>query len=303
MNEKYIDQTLNIGSVRRFLVRRESIILFLAIVGALAVLLVVFGQPTFLLEFVEQRTGLSPLGKVSICFVSGYAVLILSRILVCIIYRNREMQPAAIVIWLLLEMILSVTVMSLVLWAICGGGTVRLTFLVGNLVLGYVGLQVVPYVITYLIFRLREASEELARLYQQIERLDSAPQQPVDTTINFYAKGGRISFSTKMSNLLYIEAADNYANIHYINNGKEDTFILHNSLKEIEKHFVGSCLMRCHRGYMVNVDNVKLMRKESLGLILELNQSQKVIPVSKSYAEPIIQYFVNNTDIPLPNER
>ena len=37
------------------------------------------------------------------------------------------------------------------------------------------------------------------------------------------------------SSLQYIEAADNYVNIHYVNAGKEETFILLNSMKNIEK--------------------------------------------------------------------
>lgn len=302
MNEKYVDQTLNIGSIRRFLSRQESIFLFLALVGALTVLLVVFGQPTSLTEFVEQRSPLSPLGQISICFVSGYAVLIVSRIALFFFSRNREIQPAAIIMWLLLEMIVCVTVVALVLWAVSGAGKVQLALLVGDLVLGFLGLQIVPYVITYLIYRLYEARQELARLHQALDRMGSTPQQQADTTINFYAKGGRLAFSTKLSNLLYIEAADNYVNIHYLNNGKEDTFILHNSLKELEKRFTSGRLVRCHRGYMVNVGNVKLMRKENIGLVLELDQTAKAIPVSKSYAESIIQYFASNTEIPLPDD-
>ena len=112
-----------------------------------------------------------------------------------------------------------------------------------------------------------------------------------------------MSFATKLSNILYIESADNYVNIHYINGDKEDTFILFNSMKNIEKNFKGTSLMRCHRGYMVNAENVKLMRKDGMGLLLELNQTDKVVPVSKSYAEPITQYFAYNTSMPLPDEQ
>jgi DNA-binding LytR/AlgR family response regulator len=68
----------------------------------------------------------------------------------------------------------------------------------------------------------------------------------------------------------------------------------------MEKYFSNTCLIRCHRGYIVNAENVKLMRKESTGLMLEINLSTKVIPVSKSYAEPITQYFALNTSTPLP---
>lgn len=302
MNEKYIDQTLNIDSLRRFLTRQESILLFLAITLALTVLLVVFGQPTSLTEFTQQNTPVSPLGQISICFVSGFVTLTVSRELLYIVNWRREVQPVACGIWLIVELLLCVTVMALVFWAISGAGQVQLSSLVGDLVLGFVGLTVVPYIISFLLYRLYENRMEIARLRQVIEKHDAAALPPVDTTVNFYAKGGRLAFSTKMSNLLYVEAADNYVNIHYLNEGKEDTFILHNTLKEIEKRFGDGSLKRCHRGYMVNVENVKLMRKEALGLILELNQSTKVIPVSKSYAAAVTQYFASGTDIPLPDD-
>ena len=274
--------------------------LFLAITLALTVLLVVFGQPKSLIDFTEQRTSLSPLGQIAICFVSGFGTLVLSRELLYLVGRKVNMQPVACGIWIIVEMLLCVSVMTLVLWAVSGAGEVQLASLVGDIVLGFVGLTVVPYIISFLIYRLIESRDELDRLRQMVERYESVALPPADTNVNFYAKGGRLAFSTKMSNVLYIEAADNYVNIHYLNDGKEDTFILHNSLKEIEKRFVGSSLLRCHRGYMVNVENVKLMRKESIGLVLELIQSVHTIPVSKSYTASITQYFTNNTEIPMP---
>lgn len=302
MNYKYIDQTLNIGSLRRFLTRQESILLFLAITLALTVLMVVFGQPTSLTEFTEQRTPISPLGQISISFVSGFVVLTISRELLYIVNWRHEVQPAACGVWLIVEMLLCVTVISLVFWAISGAGKVQLAALVGDIVLGFLGVQLVPYVISFLVYRLIEDRVEIARLRQVIEKHDASLLPPVDSTVNFYAKGGRLAFSTKMSNVLFLESADNYVNIHYLNEDKEDTFILHNTLKEIEKRFADSSLIRCHRGYMVNVENVKLMRKESLGLVLELNQSTKVIPVSKSYAGSVTRFFASGTDIPLPGD-
>lgn len=302
MNGEYIDQTLNIGSIRRFLTRQESVLLFLAITGALTVLLVVFGQPTSMTDFTEQRTSLTPLGQIAICFVSGFGMLILSRELLVLLNHYHEVQPVACGIWLIVEMLLCVSVMALVFWAVSGAGSVQLAALVGDIVLGFMALQLVPYVVSFLIYRLREERDEVLRLKQVVDRYEASAVPAVDTTVNFYAKGGRLAFSTKMSNVLYIEAADNYVNIHYLNDGKEDTFILHNSLKEIEKHYSGTSLRRCHRGYMVNVENVKLMRKESIGLVLELNQSAKVIPISKSYAESVTQFFATSTDIPLPED-
>ncbi len=302
MNDIYIDQQINIRSIRTFLARKESIFLFLVLTGVVAVLLVVFGQPTSLTDYTEQLSRLTTLGQVSICFISGYGTLILSRVILFFVNRAHEISPAGLVIWVVAELLICVSVITLVLWAVSGAGKVDLTPLVGTVVLGFAGLLLVPTVVTYLILRLHETHDELMRVRQQLAHQDPAQQQ-ADTNVNFYAKGGRMSFATKLSNILYIESADNYVNIHYINGDKEDTFILFNSMKNIEKNFKGTSLMRCHRGYMVNAENVKLMRKDGMGLLLELNQTDKVVPVSKSYAEPITQYFAYNTSMPLPDEQ
>ena len=302
MNSNYIDQPLNLTSIRRFLTRHESILLFLSLTLVVAVLLVVFGQPTSILNYFDQKSSLTPLGQITISFISGFGVLLLSRLVLFLVGRKRDLAPAAMVIWIVAELILCVSVMALVLWGLCGGGAVNLTPLVGDLVLGTIGVLLVPTVVTYLIRRLREAQGEVMRMRQLLGHQDVQAKQAADASVNFFAKGGRLAFSTRMGNILYIEAADNYVNIHYVNGEKEETFILFNSMKNIEKSFTGTSLMRCHRGYMVNADNVRLMRKEALGLVLEINHCAKTIPVSKSFAEPVTQYFAYNTNMTLPNE-
>ncbi|MBP3740053.1 MAG: response regulator transcription factor [Bacteroidales bacterium] len=276
--------------------------LFLSLTLVVAVLLVVFGQPTSILGYFEQQSSLTPLGQITISFISGFGVLALSRVLLSFVGRKHDLSPAAMVIWIVAELIVCVSVIALVLWGLCGGGTVDLASLVGALVLGMAGVLLVPTVVTYLIRRLREAQDEVVRLRQLTGHQDGQAKQAAEASVNFFAKGGRLAFSTRMGNILYIEAADNYVNIHYINGEKEETFILFNSMKNIEKSFAGTSLMRCHRGYMVNADNVRLMRKESLGLVLEINHCAKTIPVSKSFAEPVTQYFAYNTNMTLPNE-
>jgi hypothetical protein len=302
MNDIYTDQPLNFATIRRFLTRFESILLFLSLTLVVAVLLVVFGQPTSILGYFEQQSSLTPLGQITISFISGFGVLALSRVLLSLVGRKHDLSPAAMVIWIVAELIVCVSVIALVLWGLCGVGTVDLASLVGALVLGMAGVLLVPTVVTYLIRRLREAQDEVVRLRQLTGHQDGQAKQAAEASVNFFAKGGRLAFSTRMGNILYIEAADNYVNIHYLNGEKEETFILFNSMKNIEKSFAGTSLMRCHRGYMVNADNVRLMRKEALGLVLEINHCAKTIPVSKSFAEPVTQYFAYNTNMTLPNE-
>lgn len=174
-------------------------------------------------------------------------------------------------------------------WSLSGGGMVSLAPLTGSILLGNVAVFLVPNVIAYQSYRLREMRAELIAMRRKISVENQTT--PSDQSINFYDKGGRLSLSTRLANVLYIEAADNYTNIHYLNGDKEDTFILHNSLKDLEKEYSSLGLLRCHRGYMVNVLNVKLMRKERTGLVLELATTAKIIPVSKSYAAAVTTFF------------
>ena len=82
-----------------------------------------------------------------------------------------------------------------------------------------------------------------------------------------------------------------YTVIHYLSGDKEDTLILHNSLKNIADTFSSEGMVRCHRGYLVNLANVKYVRKEKDGLVLEIAYCDRLIPVSKTYAEEVVRQF------------
>ena len=61
---------------------------------------------------------------------------------------------------------------------------------------------------------------------------------------------GELCLSIKHSNLLYIESADNYVQIWYLNKGVVTKFMLRNTLKAMEETFEGTNVLRCHRSYM-----------------------------------------------------
>ena len=50
-------------------------------------------------------------------------------------------------------------------------------------------------------------------------------------------------------------------------------------------------MVRCHRGFLVNLENVKYLRKEKDGLVLEIASCERLIPVSKTYAEDVVKQF------------
>lgn len=294
------DQTLNLPAIARFLTSVESNLLFLVLAFLMGVILVVFVQPIGILDYTSQGSSLSPLAVVALMAAGGYATVAISRVVLVLVNGRKELSMFWLLMWMSIELILCVAVTAIMAWSLEGGGEVRLAPLAGDILLGNVAVFLIPNVITYQAFRLKELRIDLV----SVRRRYTTESQGVssDQSINFYDKGGRLAFSTRVANVLYIEAADNYTNIHYINGEKEDTFILHNTLKDLEKEYSGMGLLRCHRGYMVNVMNVKLMRKEKGSLLLELSSTNKAIPVSKSYATSVTDYFSSDNAASAPVE-
>jgi DNA-binding LytR/AlgR family response regulator len=101
--------------------------------------------------------------------------------------------------------------------------------------------------------------------------------------------------SLRAEDLLHLKSADNYVYIYYLNNKKEIVnYLLRNTLKNIEENNSNTNLIRCHRFYMVNSRNVKLLRKAKDGLLLELDtESLCEIPVSKTYLPAVSEFFAN----------
>ena len=106
------------------------------------------------------------------------------------------------------------------------------------------------------------------------------------SVFSFYDEKNELRLSVKRSNLLYLESADNYVCIWYLNKGQLTKFMLRNSLKAIEESLADTNVLRCHRSFMVNFDQVKVIRREKEGVYLELG-IEKVpdIPISKTYSE------------------
>jgi hypothetical protein len=144
-----------------------------------------------------------------------------------------------------------------------------------------------PYSVLWLYFSWRDKKE-------QIERLAEGQSLPANTRnmIAFYDDKGILKFSVKKENLLYLESAENYVSICYINKDKVSKYLLRDTLKKIEETFSGTEIIRCHRSYMVNFEKVKVIRRDRDGLKLGFDDPLvNDIPVSKTYINPVMETF------------
>jgi hypothetical protein len=144
-----------------------------------------------------------------------------------------------------------------------------------------------PYSVLWLYFSWRDKKE-------QIERLADGQSLPANSRnmIAFYDEKGILKLSVKKENLLYLESAENYVSICYINKDKVSKYLLRDTLKKIEESFSGTEIIRCHRSYMVNFEKVKVIRRDRDGLKLGFDDPLVTdIPVSKTYIGPVMETF------------
>jgi hypothetical protein len=144
-----------------------------------------------------------------------------------------------------------------------------------------------PYSISWLYFSWIDKNRQLEKLSSGSEGIPELKDM-----LPFKDEKGVMRISVKTSDLLYLQAADNYVTIFYIYQQKQAKYMLRASLKQIESELGYSPFIRCHRSYMVNFEKVKIIRREKDGLKLELEAPVPLeIPVSKTYMEDVFKAF------------
>jgi len=225
----------------------------------------------------------------SLIILTGVLVVIISRIIMYFYSRKHEISYTRYFIWVLCEILfmsLFYTIYSVSLkpsrdiMDVFKYSTVNTTLVL-----------LLPYAALWFYFGWQESSKRL----QKIESGDEPELLSPLKSITFKDEKGALRLSILLEDLLYIESADNYVIIHYITNNKTKTYLLRNSLKNLETLLIKSPVGRCHRSFLVNFNRVKVIRRTKEGLMLEIDQPNiPDIPVSRSYQEIVSSKFLSD---------
>ena len=209
------------------------------------------------------------------CIILG--VLLAVRIPLMFIGRKR--MPSQRQYWFVcfFEVLFSAGFTALYLWLFTKKSDAYFMYFGYSLV--YLAMAMVtPYLILYQHFALLEKEEELS----------SADQLAYGEKIRFIDERGNVRLIVAQSSVLYIQSDENYLRIHYLEDGKINTYLLRSSMKRIESMCAKYGLVRCHRSYFVNKNRVQLLQKEKDFIYAVLDVSNVArIPVSKNYYEQI----------------
>lgn len=145
----------------------------------------------------------------------------------------------------------------------------------------------IPYILCILFFSYQERSAKLKELMNENIGFKSS------SLISIRDSRGVLQLSVAKENLIYIESADNYICIWYLKNELLKKQLMRITMKDISEQLADTNVVRCHRSYMVNLDLVKVIRREKENLFLELGvPNVREIPISKTYGEQILRRLV-----------
>lgn len=208
-----------------------------------------------------------------LCIVFGSMAIM--RLILWLIRKQFTDTGLVYATWCLGEMVVASLFASLYL-ALMLGGERGFFEVVGSCSGRLFGICIYPYSLIYLVVMLlAERADE--------EQVDAA------SLLKFYDEYKKLRFVIASEAVIFLKSEENYVQIHYLDHSKPKKFVLRSSMRALEEQMARHGLVRCHRSYFINPDHVKMIRKESSGVVAaELKQEGlEPVPISRKYQQEV----------------
>lgn len=222
----------------------------------------------------------------------GMIVIAVSRIIMYQFSRRPDHKITILkyIIWVFIEVLLlsgSFTILALIVRNNLSLSTNDPMIIFTTAIQNTIYIIFIPYLLCIMYLSYQDKNAKLKELMGENIGFKSS------NLISIRDSRGVLQLSVAKENLLYIESADNYICIWYQKNEMLKKQLLRITMKDISEQLAETNIVRCHRSYMVNLDLVKVMRREKENLFLELGVPHiKEIPISKTYGEKVLRRLV-----------
>ena len=275
-NSKYLQIVINLNTSKR------KFFLILFTVGFAFISLNVF-EP-FGLYHEGNSTQDEVFMELVIAMGAVFFTLLISQFILRRIFKIATLTILTFSVWFLVEIIM-ISFAWLLLDIVDGQVGSIMNLWVENVVLGML-IIFIPYFTFALILHIKDVTNENNQRSTQGSTLSSQ-------SVNLVDESGATKLIISTDDILYLQSADNYLEINYLEKDKPAKLLLRNTIKVMEEQFVATNIIRCHRSYMVNTSKIKIAKKVSSGFNLTLNNlADSSIPVSKSYTSEFRKHTV-----------
>ncbi len=216
--------------------------------------------------------------EISIAMIVAFVVLLVSQFALRELFKVKVFSVSTALLWFVFEAILVASAWTLLhiiehnsVQNIFENWTTNLLF--------YILVMFIPYSLYLIYIAVIDRFKEL-KLAQETKQTSTNEVREFTIT----DETSKTHLTLTENNLLYIQSANNYLEIHYLKEGLPNKQLIRNSIKAIEAIFTGSKIIRCHRSFMVNTSQIELAKKVGSSYQLQLkNLENTQISVSKSY--------------------
>lgn len=138
-----------------------------------------------------------------------------------------------------------------------------------------------------LLYRRYAAAAMAVNKTLEMPEVEPASEVPAPaTSIVLTGEGQKDRLTLPLADLLWIASADNYVRVQFRAEGQVRSQLLRASLKSIEQQLAPySGLFRCHRMYLVNLEQVTGVSGNAQGLRLHIQGAEESVPVSRSLTQ------------------
>ncbi len=300
--------------IPKFLVSRRYISVVIAFIVLFSGLFLFLYQPFSLAVWFSTADSLS--FSLSLLFyILSIIILVVSRMTMYYLQDRVDLTTMTYIWWIMFENIaisLLYTLITIKFFPVEGISTptiatralmcVTLILAIPNaLVLFYAAYKAKCEELQATQYRLQRLSEEYRLLESNTQhelraaamvQSKTQPQQSQDATprmINLYDNNGTLRLTLNIDSLYYLESEDNYIKVYYKHNDKIVSYMLRCRTRSVEESLAGTCMVRCHRSFIVNINKISVMEDDRRMHYLSLDDdSIRRIPVSKSYYESLV---------------
>ncbi|WP_299760229.1 LytTR family DNA-binding domain-containing protein [uncultured Pontibacter sp.] len=110
-----------------------------------------------------------------------------------------------------------------------------------------------------------------------------------EAILRLVAENEKDTLTIPAGSLLYIAASDNYCTVFYHENEELQKTLLRSSLSRLEGQLNATEIVRCHRSYIVNLNQVGKVTGNAQGYKLHFDALNEPVPVSRSYSSVLNQ--------------
>ncbi len=163
---------------------------------------------------------------------------------------------------------------------------ILVTFLIG--IFPTAGSVVANYIV-----QLRKYTRQAAELPAHPLVVPANPADEPVPVLTLTAENEKETLTLAPTDILFIESSDNYCTVVYQQHGRPNKVLLRSSLSRLERQIQRPHIVRCHRSFVVNLDQVGRVTGNAQGYKLHLVDEQFTVPVARQYNDSLVAQLKN----------